>query len=139
MKRILIFLFLISAFGSMIAKDNNEISVLQFNIWQEGTVIEGGFDAIANEVARLDPDFVTFSEVRNYNNTSFCDRITDALAERGKKYYSFYSNDTVYLANMKLPTPLQCFLSTMTTEAFTASTHLLENMNLPYIPGIWII
>lgn len=102
MKRILIFLFLISAFGSMIAKDNNEISVLQFNIWQEGTVIEGGFDAIANEVARLDPDFVTFSEVRNYNNTRFCDRITDALAERGKKYYSFYSNDTGILSKYEI-------------------------------------
>ena len=35
-------------------------------------MVEGGFDAIVDEVARLKPDFVTFSEVRNYNNTRFC-------------------------------------------------------------------
>ena len=37
--------------------EDKEISVLQFNIWQEGTVIPGGFDAIADEIARLKPDF----------------------------------------------------------------------------------
>ncbi len=45
--------------------EEKELTVLQFNIWQEGTVIPGGFDAIADEIARLKPDFVTPSEVRN--------------------------------------------------------------------------
>lgn len=64
-----------------------EIKVLQMNIWQEGTMIKGGFEAIADEVARLEPDIVLFSEVRNYHNQLFIPRILKALEERGKKYY----------------------------------------------------
>lgn len=74
------------------------ISVLQWNIWQEGTMIEGGYDAIVDEIVRLKPDFVTFSEVRNYHNTRFCDRITQSLRERGEMYWSFYSYDTGLLS-----------------------------------------
>lgn len=48
-----------------------EFTVLQWNIWQEGTVIPGGYDAIVNEIARLRPDFVTLSEVRNYEKHQF--------------------------------------------------------------------
>lgn len=47
------------------AKDT-EVSVLQWNIWQEGTSVKGGANAIVEEIARLQPDFVTLSEVRNY-------------------------------------------------------------------------
>lgn len=79
-------------------KTAREISVLQFNIWQEGTYVPGGFEAVADEIARLNPDFVTLSEVRNYHNTRFCDRITEALKQRECTYYSFYSNDTGLLS-----------------------------------------
>ena len=48
-----------------------EFTVLQWNIWQEGTMVPGGYDAIVDEIARLQPDFVTFSEVRNYDGTRF--------------------------------------------------------------------
>ena len=72
--------------------------MLQFNIWQEGTMIPGGFDAIADEIARLEPDFIMLSEVRNYHDTRFCDRIVNALKERGKTYYSFYSYDSGLLS-----------------------------------------
>ncbi len=78
--------------------EEKELTVLQFNIWQEGTVIAGGFDAIADEIARLKPDFVTLSEVRNYHDTRFCDRIVSALAERGEEYHSFYSYDSGLLS-----------------------------------------
>lgn len=79
-----------------------EISVLQFNVWQEGTVIEGGFDAIVNEIARLQPDFVTLSEVRNYHRTRFCDRITTALAAKGHTYHSFLSEDSGLLSRHEI-------------------------------------
>lgn len=82
--------------------EDKEISVLQFNIWQEGTVIPGGFDAIADEIARLKPDFVTLSEVRNYHDTRFCDRIVSALADRGEEYHSFYSYDSGLLSRYPL-------------------------------------
>lgn len=89
-----IFILLLLPFLNGQAKTPREITVLQWNIWQEGSVVAGGFDAIADEVARLKPDFVTFSEVRNYNGTDFSARIVEALRERGETYYSFYSYDT---------------------------------------------
>lgn len=64
-----------------------EMIVLQMNIWQEGTMVKGGFDAIADEVARLEPDIVMFSEVRNYQGKQFIPRMLQALDDRGKKYY----------------------------------------------------
>lgn len=79
-----------------------EISVLQFNIWQEGTVIEGGYDAIIDEIARLSPDFVTLSEVRNYNDTRLCDRLTESLKGKGLQYHSFYSEDTGLLSRHEI-------------------------------------
>lgn len=87
-------LFYVTAWG----QTKKEITVLQWNIWQEGTVVPGGYDAIVEEISRLDPDFVTLSEVRNYKNTRFCDRIVASLKEKGKTYYSFYSNDSGLLS-----------------------------------------
>lgn len=86
------------AINTSIHAKETEISIFQFNIWQEGTQITGGFEAIADEIARLKPDFVTLSEVRNYNGTRFCDRITGALRERGLIYHSFLSYDTGLLS-----------------------------------------
>ena len=89
--------------GSMTAcKQTETIKVLQFNIWQEGTVVKGGFEAVADEIARTDADFVTLSEVRNYHDTRFCDRIVAALKERGKTYYSFYTEDSGLLSRYPL-------------------------------------
>lgn len=61
--------------------------MLQMNIWQEGTMVKGGFEAIADEVSRLEPDIVMFSEIRNYHGKMFIPRILHALKERGKTYY----------------------------------------------------
>lgn len=91
---VLCLLFPFSIYG----KGDKEFTVLQWNIWQEGTVVEGGYEAIVNEIVRLKPDFVTFSEVRNYNQTRFCDRIVQSLSQKGETYYSFYSNDSGLLS-----------------------------------------
>lgn len=96
-KYFLLFLLLCLACGAT-AKRYKDITVLQWNIWQEGTLIPGGFDAIVEELARLHPDFVTLSEVRNYHGTNFTRRLTDALKLRGHIYYSFYSDDTGLLS-----------------------------------------
>lgn len=87
----------------------DRFSVLQWNIWQEGTVVEGGYEAIVDEIVRLRPDFVTFSEVRNYHNTRFCDRIVNSLKERGETYYSFYSYDTGLLSRHPITDSLTVF------------------------------
>jgi len=80
------------------AQKNITFTVLQWNIWQEGTSVPGGFEAIVDEIVRLKPDFVTFSEVRNYKSTRFDLRITEALRKKGETYYSFYSYDSGLLS-----------------------------------------
>lgn len=98
MKKILWLLCCCCWAWNVMAQKSVEVKVLQWNIWQEGTVVPGGYEAIVKEIVRLQPDFVTFSEVRNYSNTRFCDRIVKSLAEQGATYYSFYSDDTGLLS-----------------------------------------
>jgi len=90
-------------------KRADEFTVLQWNIWQEGTKVAGGYDAIVDEIVRLKPDFVTFSEVRNYNNTRFSDRIVQSLKDRGETYYSFYSYDSGLLSRHAITDSLTIF------------------------------
>ncbi|MGM9738338.1 MAG: endonuclease/exonuclease/phosphatase family protein [Candidatus Cryptobacteroides sp.] len=90
-------------------KQAAEFTVLQWNIWQEGTVIPGGYESIVDEIVRLKPDFVTFSEVRNYNGTRFCDRITESLREKGETYYSFLSYDSGLLSRYPITDSLTVF------------------------------
>ena len=73
-----IYLLLLIALGLSSCQQEKTFKVLQFNIWQEGAVVKGGFDAIADEIVRSNADFVTLSEVRNYHQTRFCDRIVEA-------------------------------------------------------------
>lgn len=78
------------------------IRVLQFNIWQEGTTVPGGYEGIVDQILASQADLVTFSEVRNYNNTRFCDRIVASLRERGETFYSFYSYDSGILSRFPI-------------------------------------
>ena len=73
-------LIIVSSCGS----HEKELSVLQFNIWQEGTMVENGFDAIVGNIIHVNPDMVTFSEVRNYNEVDFISRLVGALREKGE-------------------------------------------------------
>ena len=98
MKRVFRFCFLLSLLALVSCSQKQTLRFLQFNIWQEGTIVEGGFEALADEIARADADFVMLSEVRNYHGTRFCDRLTRSLAERGKTYHSFYSYDSGLLS-----------------------------------------
>lgn len=91
------------------AQEKNEFTVLQWNIWQEGTQVKGGYDAIVDEIVRLKPDFVTLSEVRNYKNTRFCDRIVQSLKQRGEIYYSFFSYDSGLLSRYPITDSLTVF------------------------------
>lgn len=90
-------LFLLVA-GCWSCRQEQHLKFLQLNIWQEGTMVEGGYEALVDELARTDADFVMLSEVRNYRQTRFCDRITASLQERGKAYDSFYSYDSGLLS-----------------------------------------
>lgn len=104
MKKNKYFLFLTTSLFLIFNLSNNAVAqaktikFLQLNIWQEGTSVNGGFDAIVTEITALKPDFVTFSEVRNYNHTKFNERITRSLALKGEQYFSFYSNGSGILS-----------------------------------------
>lgn len=87
----------------------SEFTVLQWNVWQEGTVVPGGYDAIVDEIARIKPDFVTFSEIRNYDGTRFCDRIAESLREKGETYWSFYSYDSGLLSRHPITDSMTVF------------------------------
>ncbi len=82
-------LFFFNSYGQ-----KQEIKVLQFNIWQEGTVVPNGFQAIADEIIATKADLVAFSEVRNYHNTDFSKRIIAELAKRGEIYYGGKNYDS---------------------------------------------
>lgn len=75
-----------------------EYTVLQWNIWQEGTSVPGGYDAIVSELHRLAPDFVTLSEVRNYGGVDFTARLVSDLAALGDTYYTAPSYDSGLLS-----------------------------------------
>lgn len=42
------------------ATPTSHLTVLQLNIWHEGSIVEGGFEAIADEVAQVDA-YIVFS------------------------------------------------------------------------------
>lgn len=94
-------------------QDATKLTVLQFNIWQEGTIVEGGFDAIVSEIIRTRADLVALSEVRNYNNQRFDQKLVTALTElTQEKWYSFESEDTGLvsrypISNTRQPYPVE--------------------------------
>ncbi|MDD2953247.1 MAG: endonuclease/exonuclease/phosphatase family protein [Parabacteroides sp.] len=64
-----------------------DLCVLQMNIWQEGTMVPNGFEAIGNEILRVNPDVVCLSEVRNYHGIEFIPALRRYLKEKGATYY----------------------------------------------------
>ncbi|WEK35560.1 MAG: endonuclease/exonuclease/phosphatase family protein [Candidatus Pseudobacter hemicellulosilyticus] len=70
-----------------------DLSVMQFNAWGAGDGVDkyrnlragSGFEAIVDEIAAHDPDVVTLSEV----NGPSAKKIIEALAKKGKTYYTF--------------------------------------------------
>ncbi len=75
----------------------NSLRVMQFNIWQEGTSVEDGFDKIADVIAASDADLIALSEVRNYNDQDLHQRLIEALRQRGLTYYAHYAGGDVGL------------------------------------------
>ena len=126
-----IYLLLLIALGLSSCQQEKTFKVLQFNIWQEGAVVKGGFDAIADEIVRSNADFVTLSEVRNYHQTRFCDRIVEALQQKGQTYYSFYTEDSGLLSRYPITDSTTVYpLNDDRGSMYKAITH---------IGDIWII
>ena len=56
MKRLFLIGWILCCAWFVKAQQSNEFTVLQWNIWQEGTQVEGGYDAIVKEIVRLKPE-----------------------------------------------------------------------------------
>lgn len=90
---LLLLVFLVPVFATAQNKPET-FKVMQFNIWQEGVMVPGGYDALVDQIIESGADLVALSEVRNYKGTRFCDRIVQSLKEKGQTFYSFYSYDS---------------------------------------------
>ncbi len=73
------------------------LRIIQFNIWQEGTSVPGGFEKIADVIAASNADVVALSEVRNYNAKDLHERLITALEERGRTYFGEFAGGDVGL------------------------------------------
>lgn len=110
MMRNFLFLTLILLTGiSCNRKPEREIKMLQFNIWQEGTSVPGGYESMIEEIAFVNPDFVMLSETRNYNDTRLCDRMVESLRAKGQTYYSFKSKDSGLLSKYPIEDSVTIF------------------------------
>lgn len=89
-------------FFSLANAQSKTLKFLQFNIWQEGTIVPEGFDAIVEEIVANKADIVALSEVRNYKNVPFHKKLMDALAAKGFSYHSTYSYDSGILSKFPI-------------------------------------
>jgi hypothetical protein len=64
--------------------------------------VAGGFDAVIDEIIRLNADLIALSEVRNYNGKSLDKRLVGALKEKGFEFYAQRSEDTGILSRFPI-------------------------------------
>lgn len=101
MKRHLLYL-LMAAVLMTACQSVKELKVLQFNIWNEATPVENGFQGIVDNILAVNPDLVTFSEVRNYNDVCFIKYLCEELEKRGAKYYGNESVSTGIISKYQI-------------------------------------
>ena len=87
MKRIKLITVILLILFSLLAKGEDRIGVLQINVWQEGTCVPGGFDALVDNIIESGADVVFMQEIRNYGGRRFIPRLIEALALRGVTFY----------------------------------------------------
>ena len=98
MNKIFTLLLLVLIVASCMEKKEVELRVLQFNIWQEGTKVDNGYNAIIDEIVSTKADLIALSEVRNYDGSNLATRLVASLKEKGFTYYSQKSQDTGILS-----------------------------------------
>lgn len=97
-KSLIAFFILFVLIPEAMAQKAKDVKVFQINVWQEGTIVPNGFDAIIDEIIDKDADVVVFSEVRNYNNTDFVKRVLESLKEKGEIYHGESSEPSLDVA-----------------------------------------
>ncbi len=84
LRNLLVFLLLCSAECN--AVEIGELRIFQLNIWGDATVVPGAFDALTDEIARLDVHIVALCEVNNRHGVT-SERLVEALKQRGQTWY----------------------------------------------------
>lgn len=69
-------------------RDNarRQLRVFQLNIWHDATAVPGAFEALVDEIDRLDADLVALCEASNKNGST-AERLAEALNARGKRQW----------------------------------------------------
>lgn len=111
MSRLSFYLLLIIVLltSTVTAQKDAALKVLQFNIWQEGTMVPGGFEAIIDEIIATNADLIALSEVRNYDDKNLAERLVNALAKKGHTYYSQRSEDSGILSRYPIESQTAIF------------------------------
>lgn len=65
---------------------SRELSVMHLNVWMEAKVVENGFSAVVDEIVRVDPDIVMFSEAHDREDAFHIPALLDSLRARGLEY-----------------------------------------------------
>ncbi len=64
-----------------------KIRLMTFNLWHEGTKVQGGFDKIVDVILSSKADIITLSEIRNFGGKDSHQRLVKALAKKGEIFY----------------------------------------------------
>ena len=67
--------------------ENTPVRVLQLNVWQEGTIVPGGADGIAQAIKASGAQIVFLEEIRNYDGRRFIPELAGKLSAIGVDYY----------------------------------------------------
>ena len=76
---------------------DNQVKFMTFNIWQEGTSVSNGLIKIRDVITETNPDIVCFTEVRNYKNKDWTNKIIKELRDKGYSFYRGYVGGDISL------------------------------------------
>ncbi|MCM1021748.1 MAG: endonuclease/exonuclease/phosphatase family protein [Muribaculum sp.] len=97
MKSICFFLTLL-IFEASCSLAQSNVKVMQLNVWMNTGKIEGGFEAMADEIARHKPDLVSLNEINSSESNPIHKNLLEALELRGVKYYGAQMQQTEILS-----------------------------------------
>ena len=85
-RRFLISISVLILFYKQAAIGQVDLSVMTFNIWQEGTSVANGFNKIRDVIVNVNPDIIGFAEVRNYGGQNWTTKMAAELSLNGLNF-----------------------------------------------------
>ena len=98
----LTFFMVVSVLLSCQKPIEKDLSLLTFNIWQEGTSVDNGVEKIKDVILEINPDVVCFVEVRNYNDRNWTEMIAGLLWEEIQYFTGYIGTDVSFLSKYPL-------------------------------------